>query len=179
MTNTQKELVKETDRSLLQSKSDSYASNNSRTSISTITKLILEQDGDFTFHPDQQLRLRHRIGSSTTIGNRIKVGILGEPHPGLNSLFLPASVDRYTCHTPHFLMHRRCTACSLVCVQSHHAHAWLKIGVYLLCPTYKHFILARHVPCFAALFTKNGHSFHSFSGPSISNPLPRSTTSSG
>ena len=85
MTNTQKELVKETDRSLLHSKSDSDMNNNSSASMSTITQLILEQDGDFTLHPDQHLRLRHRTGTRTTTGSRIKVGILGKPQPGLNS----------------------------------------------------------------------------------------------
>ena len=75
MTNTSKELVKETDRSLLHSKSDSDVNNNSS---DTITQLIIEQDGDFTLHPDQHLRLRHHTGSSTTIGSRIKVGILDE-----------------------------------------------------------------------------------------------------
>ena len=44
------------------------------------------------------------------------------------------NVDRYTCRTPHFFMHSRCTACSLVCVQWCHAHAWLKIGVHLCVP---------------------------------------------
>ena len=43
-------------------------------------------------------------------------------------------VDKYTCRTPRFLMHSRCTACSLVCVQSYHAHAWLNIGVHLCVP---------------------------------------------
>ena len=61
--------------------------NNSRDLMSTTTQLILELDGDFTLQPDQQLRLRHRTGSSTTIGSRIKVGILGDRHPGLNSNF--------------------------------------------------------------------------------------------
>ena len=53
-------------------------------SMSTITQLTLEQDGVFTLHPDQHLRLRQHTGSSTTIGSQIKVGIPGEPHPGLN-----------------------------------------------------------------------------------------------
>ena len=63
MTNTQKELAKETDRSLLHSKSGSDMNNHSRASMSTITQLILEQDGDLTLHPDQHLRLRHRTGT--------------------------------------------------------------------------------------------------------------------
>ena len=47
MKNTQRELVKETDRSILRSKSDSDVTNNSRCWMSTITQLILEQDGKF------------------------------------------------------------------------------------------------------------------------------------
>ena len=85
-TNTLKELVKETVRSILYSKPD-IVINNSRASMSTITQLILELDGDFTLQPDQQLRLRQRTGSSTTIGSRIKVGTHGELQPGLNSNF--------------------------------------------------------------------------------------------
>ena len=52
--------------------------------MSTVTQSIPEPDGDFTLQPDQQLRLRHRTGSSTTIGIRIKVGIIGDLQPGLN-----------------------------------------------------------------------------------------------
>ena len=62
------------------------------------------------------------VATSITIGSRIKVGIFGEPHPGLNflkNIFLlsnrRSAVDRYTFRTPHFLMHSRCTDCSPVC----------------------------------------------------------------
>ena len=55
--------------------------------MSTITQLILELDGNFTLQPDQQLRLRQLAEGSTTIGSRIKVGILGDLPPGLNSIF--------------------------------------------------------------------------------------------
>ena len=55
--------------------------------MSTITQLIPEQDGKFTLQPDRQLGLHQRTGSSTTIGSQIRVGILGEPRPGLNSKF--------------------------------------------------------------------------------------------
>ena len=76
----------------------------------------------------QHFPLYQTNGNSTTIGSRTKVGILGDPHPGLNSsgffssemLFrLPESelflaidgrgVDRYTCRTPHFHMYSHCT----------------------------------------------------------------------
>ena len=70
---------------LLHSKSDSDMNNHSRASMSTSTQLILGQDGDFTLHPDQHLRLHPRTGTRTTTGSRIEVGILGKPHPGLNS----------------------------------------------------------------------------------------------
>ena len=86
-TNTLKELVKETDRSILHSKPDSDVTNNSRASMSTIAQLVLELDGKFTLQPDKQLRLRQRTGSSTTIGSRTKVGILGDPQHGLHSNF--------------------------------------------------------------------------------------------
>ena len=54
-----------------------------------IIKLILKQDGGLTLRSHvetcgiQHLRLRQLSGNSTTIG--AKVGILGDPHPGLNS----------------------------------------------------------------------------------------------
>ena len=54
-----------------------------------IIKSILKRDGGLTFRSHretcgiQHLRPRHLTGNSTTIGE--KVGILGDPHPGLNS----------------------------------------------------------------------------------------------
>ena len=54
-----------------------------------IIKLILKQDGGLALRSHretcgiQQLRPRQLSGNSTTIG--AKVGILGDPHPGLNS----------------------------------------------------------------------------------------------
>ena len=54
-------------------------------------KSILEQDGGLILLSDketcgiQHLRLHQLNGNSTTIGNRTKVGILGDPHPGLYS----------------------------------------------------------------------------------------------
>ena len=101
--------------------------------MNTTIQLILEQDGDFilVIHREtcrvQHLRLHQLIGSSMTIRSRMKVGILGEPHRGLNSLFFlfrdvislagnflipwqsTGSADRYTCRTPHFHMHRHHT----------------------------------------------------------------------
>ena len=72
---------------LLHSTSDNDVEDNLKASKNTITDLNLVQDGGSTLPPDQHLRLRHRTGSNMTIGIRIKVGILGEPHPGLNSFF--------------------------------------------------------------------------------------------
>ena len=69
--------------SILQSKQDIIV-NNLKVSRSTTTQLIFELYGDFNFQPDQQV-LHPRIGSSTTIGCRIKVGILGDLQLGLHS----------------------------------------------------------------------------------------------
>ena len=71
-------MEKESNQSLLHSKSDNDVKDNLRASMNTITKLILEQDGDFTLHPGQHLHLRHRTGSSTTIGSRIKKFLFGD-----------------------------------------------------------------------------------------------------
>ena len=69
----------------------------------------------------QHLRLHQLSENSTTIGSRPKVGILGDPHLGLNSSDFSVQrcffacrqstrcVDRYTCRTPHFHMHSHCT----------------------------------------------------------------------
>ena len=169
--------------------------------MNTITEWILEQDGDFTLHPDQCLHLRHRAGSRTTVGSRINAGILGEQHPELNSSFVlfrdvtsltgnliswqsTGCVDRYTWRTPHFLMHSRCTACSFVCAQSYQAHAWLKIGVHLCVPK-KTFTLhpLRAMSHTLQHYTMHGHSFSAFSSPSITKkhchkprPLQRGTS---
>ena len=150
--------------------------------MSTITQLILELDGHFTLQPDQHLRLRQRTGSSTTIGSRIKVGILGERHPGLNSCFffffrdafslagnlnslaIDGEVDGYTCRTPHFLMHSPCTALR---TDITHKHGSSHQG---LC----HFTSARQVPCLDAFYTKDLYSVLSCSGSSNFNPLRRS-----
>ena len=183
MKNTQGEMVNETDRSILRSKSDSDVTNNPRVPMSTITQLILEQDGNVTLQPDQQLRLHQGTGSSTTIGIRIKVGILGEPLPWLNSKLFFFSGSHFACrkfmflasngecgqiHLPHapFLMHSRCT------VLRDSSHQGLCLAKH------SHFISARHVPCFDALYTKHLHSVLYCSGSSIFNPLRRSTTSS-
>ena len=70
----------------------------------------------------QHLRL-HQLNGNSTIGSRIKVGILGDPHPGLNSsdffnsemLFrlpeirIPWQSTGVWTYTPHFHMHSHCT----------------------------------------------------------------------
>ena len=83
------------------------------------------------------------------------------------------SVDRYTCRTPHFLMHSRCIALR---PDITHTRGSNHQGFCLT--QHSHFISARHVPCFDALDTKHLHSVLSCSGSSIFNPLRRSTTSS-
>ena len=62
-----------------------------QTNHPAIIKSILEQDGGLFLRSHretcgiQHLRLHQLNGNSTTIGSRTKVGILGDPHPGLNS----------------------------------------------------------------------------------------------
>ena len=98
--------------------------NVSRVSMSITTQLIPELDGDFTLQPDQQLRLRQRTGSSTTIGSPIKVGILGDLQPGLNGkFFLRRKVlwQNWTCTTS---TSRRAT--SIICFRRNKVskHMW-------------------------------------------------------
>ena len=139
MTNIQQSLEMETNQSLLHIKSDNDVRDNLRASMNTIIQLILELDGDFTLQPDQQLRHHQRTGSSTTIGSRIKVGILGVLQSGQNSTFsffsysggrfrLPEfsipwhsteGIDRYTCH---FNTYSHCTQLARI-AQSHSSHA--------------------------------------------------------
>ena len=49
---------------------------------STTRRFTLELDGKSIL---QQVRLHPRNGSSTMIGSRIKVGVIGDLQPGLNS----------------------------------------------------------------------------------------------
>ena len=74
--------AKESVQSILHIKQDKVIVNNLKISRSTTTRFTLELDGDIIF---QQVRLHPRTGSSTTIGSRIKVGIIGDLQPGLNS----------------------------------------------------------------------------------------------
>ena len=81
-------------QSILQIKQDTIV-NNLKVSRNTTTQLILEMDGDFILQPDQHVRLHPRTGSSTMIGSRIKVGILGDLQPGLNSeIFVEKSFNK-------------------------------------------------------------------------------------
>ena len=65
--------------------------NNSKDLKNMIIKSILKQDGCLILRSHretcgiQHLRLHQLDGNSTTIGSRTKVGILGDPQPGLNS----------------------------------------------------------------------------------------------
>ena len=161
--------------------------------MNTIAQLIFEQDGKFTLQPDQQLRLHQRNGSSTTFGSPNKswdswrtsswteqqvfiflVQVVISLAGNLLSWQSTGGVGRYTCRTPHFLMHRRCTASAY----RHHAHSWLKSSRVV---PHKTFTLHLCAPCPMLLthFTpKHLHSVLSCSGSSIFNPLRRSTTSS-
>ena len=89
-----------------------------------IIKSILKQDGGLIFRSHretsgiQHLRLRQLIGNSTTIGSRTKVGILGDPHLGLNnSDFLSSEMLFFACREVH------CLAIDGRCRQIHLPHA--------------------------------------------------------
>ena len=112
----------------------------------------------------QHLRLYQLNGNSNTTGSRIKVGIVGDPHPGLNSSFFffvqrcfslagkfefPGNrrevLDRYTYRTPHFHMHSHCTV-QTTCVP------WLmglEGSTRIVC--HKHSLI--HASCFTLGFT--------------------------
>ena len=72
------------------------------------------------------------------------------------------SVNRYTCRSPHFLIHSRCTA-----LRTDITHARGSSHQGFRFPKHSQFITARHVPCFDALYTKHLHSVLSCSGSSI------------
>ena len=86
MTNIQKSLEIEINRSLLHNKSGNGLINNLKASRSTITDVNLAQDGDSTLPPGR-IHLRHRTGSRAATGSQIEAGIRGKHHPGLNSIF--------------------------------------------------------------------------------------------
>ena len=73
--------AKELVQSILHTKQDIIVYNK-KVSRSTTTRFAIELDGDIIL---QQVRLHPRAGSSTTIGSRIKVGIIVDLQPGLNS----------------------------------------------------------------------------------------------
>ena len=68
--------------SIQHTKQDKIIDNNLKVPRSRTTLSTLELDGNIIF---QQVRLHPRNGSSTMIGSRIKVGIIGDLQPGLNS----------------------------------------------------------------------------------------------
>ena len=194
-TNTLKELVKETVRFILHSKPD-IVINNSRASMSTITHLILELDGDITLQPDQQLRLRQRTGSSTSNNSwdSWRSSTLTEQFFSyfscsssrfrLPEISIPwqstGGVDRYTRPTSHFHTYSHCTACSHCTATFITRLAWLKTRIVCTMKTLHH--LARHVSCLDTRYTQHLHSvltllsYPGFStGGHIFNPLQRST----
>ena len=73
---------KEIGQYIQRNKVDNILNNNLKVTKSTPTKVTLELDGDIIF---QQVRLHPRNGSKTMNGSRIKVGIIGDLQPGLNS----------------------------------------------------------------------------------------------
>ena len=72
---------------------------------------------------------------------------------------LSVCVNRFTCRTPHFLMHSRCTA-----LRTDITHTRGSSHQGLCLTKHSHFISARRVPCFDALYTKHLHSVLSCSG---------------
>ena len=80
--NTLKVLAKETVQSIQQIKQDKILTNNWKVTRSTITRFTIELNGNIIL---QQVRLDPRSGSRTMNGSRIKVGIIGDLQPGLNS----------------------------------------------------------------------------------------------
>ena len=129
MMNMWKRLQREIHPFILYNDQDNQDTNNLK-DLKIIIKSMPKQDGGpilrshrETCRGIQHIRPRQLSGNSTTIGNRTKVGILGDPHPGLNSSdffssempfslagnWIPwqstGGVDRYTCRTPHFHMY--------------------------------------------------------------------------
>ena len=131
---------------------------------------ILRSHGE-TLRGIQHIRHCQLSGSSTTTGSRTKVGILGDPHPGLNSsafsvqrcffacrkenfLAIVRGVDRCTCRTPHCHMYSHSTEHTawMTCVH------WLK---GFLCAKIGH-SCTRHVSSFAARDTEHFLTFSFF-----------------
>ena len=79
--------AKEISRSIQQNEQDKIIDNIMKVPRSTPTRFTLELDGNTILQPDEQVRLHPRSGSRTMNGSRIKVGILGDLQPGLNSTF--------------------------------------------------------------------------------------------
>ena len=70
--------------SIQHTKQDKIIDNNLKVPRSTTLRFTLELNGNIIL---QQVRLHPRNGCSTMIGSRIKVGIIGDLQPGLNSNF--------------------------------------------------------------------------------------------
>ena len=68
--------------SIQHTKQDNIIDNFLKVPKSTATRATLELDGNIIL---QQVRLHPCNGSSTMIGSRIKVGIIGDLQPGLDS----------------------------------------------------------------------------------------------
>ena len=116
----------------------------------------------------QHLRLHQINGKSTTIGSRTKVGILGDPHPELNSsdflvqrcffacqkansLAIDGGVKRHTCRTQHFHKYSHCT--------DHTAQMTCVLGSRLSCASKIGHPSTRHVSPCASQHTEHQHKF--------------------
>ena len=73
---------KEISQPIQHNKEGNILNNNLMNTRSTLVRFTLELDGDFIL---QQVRLHPRNGSKAMNGSRIKVGIIGDLQPGLNS----------------------------------------------------------------------------------------------
>ena len=175
MMNMWKRLQREIHPFIQYNDQDNQDTNNLK-DLKIIIKSMPKQDGGpvlrshrETCRGIQHIRPRQLSGNSTTIGNRTKVGILGDPHPGLNSSdffssempfslagnWIPwqstGGVDRYTCRTPHFHMYSHSTnhTAQMTCVHGSSLSCVPKIG----------HSSTRHVsPCFSQ-YIKHQHKF--------------------
>ena len=80
---------KETSQSIQRNTEDKILNNNLKVTRSTPSWFTLELDGDTIL---QQVRLHPRSDNRTTSGRRIKVGIIGDLPPGLNSKNLKVEI---------------------------------------------------------------------------------------
>ena len=159
----------------------------------TITQFILELDGNCTLQPDPQLRLRQRTGSSTTIGSRIELGVLGEPHPRLRSMSLFLLLFLLSRESFRFLeiwLPGNGRGVQTDTQAARHIFSWTvvaqlsfqtwrtRVAQVIRCCASRNIYTSSLRAVSHASYTNHLHSVLSCSGSSILNPLRRSTTTS-